>query len=298
MAAEGKVGFIGLGIMGEGMAANLVKSGRDVVVWNRTTVKSHEFAKRHGERVSVVETPKAVVESCSITYACLTTPEVALEVHMHEESGSILGLGEGKALVECSTLDAATNIKINSAVLERGARFLEAPVSGSKGPAADGTLIFLCGGNEELFDQVKENDLKAMGKASFFLGDVGKGSEMKLVVNMIMGGMMSCLVEGTSVAHAAGLDLGSLSEVLNLGALGSPMVKGKLPKIIEGNYDPNFPLKHQQKDLRLALELGDSHSLRLPVTTAANDLHKLAIEKGHGDKDFSAVFEAAKKEEK
>ena len=143
---------------------------------------------------------------------------------------------------------------------------------------------------------MKGNDLEALGKASFHLGETGKGSEMKLVVNMIMGGMMASLVEGTSLAQSTDLPLESLCEILSLGALGSPMVKGKLPKIIKGEFEPHFPLKHQQKDLRLALELASSKDQPLPVTSAANDLLVRACEQGHGDKDFCACFEAAKKQ--
>ena len=119
---------------------------------------------------------------------------------------------------------------------------------------------------------------------------------MKLVVNMIMGGMMASLVEGTSLAQSADLPLESLCEILSIGALGSPLVKGKLPKIIKGEFEPHFPLKHQQKDLRLALELGESVGQPLPVIAEANNLLVRACEQGHGDKDFSACFEAAKKQ--
>uniref|UniRef100_A0A7S4NXR3 6-phosphogluconate dehydrogenase NADP-binding domain-containing protein n=1 Tax=Paramoeba aestuarina TaxID=180227 RepID=A0A7S4NXR3_9EUKA len=293
-AATGKVGFIGLGIMGVGMANNLLKSGRKLVVWNRSTAKAEDFAAKYG--AESVATPKAVVEACDVTYSCLTTPEVARAVHFHEETGSFLGISAGKSLVECSTLDVATMQAFDEAIKAKGGRFLEAPVSGSKGPAEQGTLIFLCGGDKTLFDEVRPNDLEAMGKASFYLGPTGKGSEMKLVVNMIMGGMMASLVEGTSLAQSSDLPLESLCEILSLGALGSPMVKGKLPKIIKGEYDPHFPLKHQQKDLRLALELGENKDQPLPVISAANDLLVRACDLGHGDKDFSACFEAAKKQ--
>jgi 3-hydroxyisobutyrate dehydrogenase-like beta-hydroxyacid dehydrogenase len=293
-APTGKVGFIGLGIMGLGMAARLVGSGRKLVVWNRSVAKAEDFAAQHG--AEFVGSPKAVVEACDITYSCLTTPEVARAVHFDDTTGSLLGIGAGKSLVECSTLDVATMQSFETAVKEKGGRFLEAPVSGSKVQAATGVLIFLCGGDQTLFDEIKGNDLEAMGKASFHLGPVGKGAEMKLVVNAVMGGMMASLVEGASLAQSSDLPLDSLCEILGLGAMGCPMVKGKLPKIIAGDFQPQFPLKHQQKDLRLALELGASHDQPLPVISAANDLLIRAIDQGHGDKDFCAAFETAKKQ--
>jgi NAD binding domain of 6-phosphogluconate dehydrogenase len=139
--ASGKVGFIGLGIVGIGMAANLVKSGRHLVVWNRTAEKAHLFAKEHGT-VDVVATPRAVIESCDVTYCCLTTPEVVRKVHLEGEGRTVLGMSAGKSLVDCSTLDCSTMCAVDEAVKEKGGRFLEAPVSGSKGPAAQVFLSF------------------------------------------------------------------------------------------------------------------------------------------------------------
>ena len=138
-AATGKIGFIGLGIMGVGMANNLIKSGRKVVVWNRSTQKADDFASKFGAEIAA--TPKAVVEACDITYSCLTTPEVARAVHFNEETGSILGIQSGKSFVECSTLDVATMQAFDSAIKEKGGRFLEAPVSGSK-MQAEGVCVF------------------------------------------------------------------------------------------------------------------------------------------------------------
>jgi glyoxylate/succinic semialdehyde reductase len=156
----------------------------------------------------------------------------------------------------------------------------------------------MCAGSRSLYDQIADTDLKSMGKASFFLSEnVGKASEMKLVVNLIMGGMMSALVEGTALAKHSQLDLQSLHDILSLGAMASPMLKGKLPRILEGVYETNFPLKHQQKDMRLALELAETCSLSLPVSTASNDLYVKACEMGCGEKDFSAVYLAVKKDE-
>ena len=138
-AATGKIGFIGLGIMGVGMAGNLIKSGRNVVVWNRSTQKAEDFAAKFGAETA--PTPKAVIEACDITYSCLTTPEVARAVHFHEETGTFLGIQAGKSLIECSTLDVATMQAFDKAIKEKGGRFLEAPVSGSK-MQAEGVCFF------------------------------------------------------------------------------------------------------------------------------------------------------------
>lgn len=134
-----------------------------------------------------------------------------------------------------------------------------------------------------------------MGKKSFFLGDVGQGARMKLVVNMIMGSMLGALCEGLALADAGGLDQETLLEVLSIGALSSPLLKGKVPAMIKRDYPTSFPLKHQQKDIRLAIALGDMVSQPLPIAAATNETFKSAMAMDHGDDDFSAVYEAVAK---
>jgi glyoxylate/succinic semialdehyde reductase len=165
---------------------------------------------------------------------------------------------------------------------------LEAPVSGSKGPAIAGQLIILSAGDKTLYDEVTPA-FDAMGKKSFYLGEVGHGAKMKLVVNMIMGTMMTSFSEGLCLADKAGLKQEDLLDVLDLGVMANGMFKLKGPSMIKGEFPPAFPLKHQQKDLRLALALGDELSQTMPVAAAANELYKKGRDLGLGDKDFSAV---------
>ena len=172
-------------VVGEGMANNLLKSGRDLAVWNRTDSKSTSFAEPWGERCVVCESPAEVFDKCSLVYCMLSTPEACKAVY-EMEKGVIAGVKAGKSVVDCATLAAEDQQRMSIQVKERGGRFLEAPVSGSKGPAATGQLIFLCAGDEELFKEIKQ-DLDAMGKASLFLGESGAGARMKLAVNMVMG---------------------------------------------------------------------------------------------------------------
>lgn len=134
-----------------------------------------------------------------------------------------------------------------------------------------------------------------MGKKSFYLGATGAAARMKLVVNMIMGSMMGAFCEGMALADKGGLEQGALLEILGLGAIANPMFTLKGPAIMNRAYPPAFPLKHQQKDLRLALALGDTLNQPLPVAAAANELYKNAKAQGRGDEDFAAVFEATQK---
>ena len=168
-------------------------------------------------------------------------------------------------------------------------------MSGSKVPAAQGQLIFLCGGDEPLFNEVVGSDLAAMGKASFFFGRVGSGTRMKLVVNMVMGSMMAAFGEGLALAKACGADGAKLLQVLDLGAMANPMFKLKGPKMLAADHAPHFPLEHAEKDVRLAGELGAQLGLALPVAATADAAMKKSIAAGHGRLDFSATFLAQAK---
>mmetsp|Transcript_91895 Transcript_91895/g.259575 ORF Transcript_91895/g.259575 Transcript_91895/m.259575 type:complete len:295 (-) Transcript_91895:104-988(-) len=289
------VGFVGLGIMGEGMARRLLTvGGRNLVVWNRSSAKAEALKEEHAEKVKVVETPAAVVAECSLVYCMLSTPDAVRSVY-EMEGGVLAGVSTGKCIVDCATLAVEDMERLSKQVLERGGRFLEAPVSGSKGPAATGQLIFLAGGDEALFQEAGA-DLDAMGKAKFYFGPVGQGTRMKLVVNMIMGSMMCAFGEGLSLAEATGLDPSKLLEVLDLGAMANPMFKLKGPKMLASDHAPNFPLQHAEKDVRLAVAMGSAAGLELPVASTADETMKRAMDSGLGEQDFSAVVEAQKKQ--
>eukprot|EP00197_Chlamydomonas_leiostraca_P011313 CAMPEP_0202865804 /NCGR_PEP_ID=MMETSP1391-20130828/6361_1 /ASSEMBLY_ACC=CAM_ASM_000867 /TAXON_ID=1034604 /ORGANISM="Chlamydomonas leiostraca, Strain SAG 11-49" /LENGTH=322 /DNA_ID=CAMNT_0049545681 /DNA_START=91 /DNA_END=1059 /DNA_ORIENTATION=- len=282
-----KLGFAGIGIMGLAMTRNLIKAGYEVYVWNRNPAKCDPLK---AEGAKVVSSPKQLAQAADYTFAMLSDPPAALEVATGPD-GIVAGLAKGKGYVDVSTVDAETSQAIAAAVRGSGAAFLEAPVSGSKKPAEDGKLIFLTAGDQALFDAVA-GPLGAMGKASFFLGEVGAGANMKLVVNMIMGSMMVAFAEGLALAEQSGLKQQDLLDVLGLGAIAAPMFAMKGPSMMAHKYAPAFPLKHQQKDMRLAIQLGDQHAQTLPVASAANAAYLQARGKGLGDEDFSAVLEA------
>ncbi|XP_078433983.1 glyoxylate reductase 1 [Wolffia australiana] len=287
--ADMEVGFLGLGIMGKAMALNLLRNGFKVTVWNRTPSRCEELVE-HG--ASAGETPAAVVKKCKYTVAMLSDPAAALSV-VFDEDGVLAQITQGKGYIDMSTVDAETSFKINSAIKEKGGDFLEAPVSGSKKPAEDGQLIILAAGDKELYEEV-EPIFDVLGKKSFFLGAVGNGAKMKLVVNMIMGGMINAFAEGLVLAESSGLSQRTLLDVLDLGAMSNPMFRMKGPAMMSSNHAPNFPLKHQQKDMRLALALGDELAVPMPVAAAANESFKKARSLGLGDEDFSAVYEVLK----
>lgn len=131
-----------------------------------------------------------------------------------------------------------------------------------------------------------------MGKAKYFFGDVGQGSKVKLIVNMIMGTMMGAFAEGMALCSAADLPQDQLLQVLDLGAMACPLFKMKGPNMIKDSFPPHFPLKHAQKDMRLALELSSSLGVELPTTQACDGVYRSVLEK-RGDEDFSAIYAAS-----
>ena len=221
-----------------------------------------------------------------------TDPAAAGEVCFGKE-GVLEGIRQGKGYVDMSTVDAETSRQIAQAVTGAGGRFLEAPVSGSRKPAEEGTLIFLAAGDRSLFDEATPCFDK-MGKKTLYLGEVGNGAQMKLTVNMIMGGMMAVFCEGLALGTKAGLDASDILDVIGAGAMANPMfgLKGKL--ISQGNFDAAFPLKNMQKDMRLAVLLGDRLDLPLYSASAANETFKRAKRLGLSNEDFSAVYKAVK----
>ena len=167
-------------------------------------------------------------------------------------------------------------------------------MSGSKVPAAMGALIFLCAGSEDLYNEIKETGLKAMGKASHYFGDVGFGTRAKLVVNSLMGTMMAAFGEAIALSQTVGLDAGKMIDIIGLSAIQSPMFALKGPKMIAKDHDPNFPLKHAHKDMALASQLAKDAGVEYSVMNQAESLFRAARtdeELNLSDLDFSAVFE-------
>lgn len=288
----GSVGFVGLGIMGVGMVKNLVtKLGCNLVVWNRGAQVSEEIRLRYPGKITIASTPAEVIQLCETTYCMLSTLEASQAV-FDCKNGVIDGVTPGKIIVDCATLSPERMIEENEKIVAKGGRFLEAPVSGSKVPAENGQLIFLCGGEEALYNQPDiAQALDAMGKAKFHFGAVGQGSRVKLVVNMMMGTILSSFSEGMALGKAADLSQESLLQVLQLSAIASPIFNLKAPNVINNTFPPHFPLKHAQKDMRLALELAAQVGVSLPVSAASNTQYESVLQE-RGDEDISAVYTA------
>jgi 3-hydroxyisobutyrate dehydrogenase-like beta-hydroxyacid dehydrogenase len=282
-------GFLGLGIMGKAMASNLIRAGFEVTVWNRSADKCAPLVALGARQAA---TPREVAARCDITFAILSDPAAAREVCFGSD-GVLAGIGEGRGYVDMSTVDDQTATDIASAISEKGGRFLEAPVSGTKKPAEDGTLVILASGDQSLYEEAG-SAFDKLGKKRLYLGAVGQGARMKLVVNMIMGSMLSALGEGLALGLKGGLDGAQILDVLDAGAMACPMFKGKGPMLLAENYSTSFPLKHMQKDLRLALALGEELGQSLHTSSSTNEVFKRALIAGYGDEDIAAVYKVIK----
>lgn len=280
-----KLGFLGLGLMGRPMALNLVRGGHAVTVWNRTEAAC---APLREAGAAVAALPAAVTAACDITFAMLADPDAARSVACGP-GGACEGLVAGRGYVDMSTVDPATALAVAAAVNGRGGRFLEAPVSGSRQPAEQGTLVIMAAGDRALYDEAAPA-LDLLGSRRLYLGEAGRAARLKLVVNQVMGGMMASFCEGLALAGSAGLEPEQVLEVLDAGALANPMFRGKGPRMLAGDFAVAFPLKHMAKDLRLARELAGAAGAGQPVAAAVAGAFARALAAGDGDLDFSALL--------
>jgi 3-hydroxyisobutyrate dehydrogenase-like beta-hydroxyacid dehydrogenase len=301
-------GFIGLGIMGEGMAARLLSKRaagtpeNPLLIWNRSREKCEKFKTRftteedefsRGHCIEIMESPKAVTEASRIVYSMLSTPEASHAV-FDSEDGVGAGIHNKTMLIDCATLAESDMIRMEEAVVAKNGKFLEAPVSGSKVPAAQGTLVFLCAGAQEIFDDSEaQRGLTAMGKASHFLSPaVGFGTRAKLVVNSLMATMMATFGESLTLAESVGLDASKMIDIVGQSAVNCPMFALKGPKMLEHDHSTNFPLKHAYKDIKLAVDMARENGAEFCINEKASELFNQANGDAMlADADFSAVFE-------
>ncbi|XP_041969973.1 putative oxidoreductase GLYR1 homolog isoform X1 [Aricia agestis] len=286
-ASQMKFGFLGLGIMGCGIVKNLLNSGHKVLIWNRTAAKCKDFEKV-GATIAV--TPCDVVEEADITFSCVADPQAAKEMVFGNCGVLHCPTLEGKGYVEMTSIDADTSHDIVEAISGKGGRYLEAQIQGSKTEAEEGTLIILAAGDRTLFDDC-QSCFKAMSKNSFYLGsDIGNASKMNSVLQVVGGVSLAALAEGLALADRAGLSQRDLLDVLALTPLASPHLLRKGRDMIESSYSTHQPLSHMQKDLKLALGLGDALEQSLPLTATTNEIFKHAKRLGYANHDVAAVY--------
>ncbi|XP_075686821.1 cytokine-like nuclear factor N-PAC isoform X6 [Rhinoderma darwinii] len=300
-----KIGFLGLGLMGSGIVSNLLKRGHAVTVWNRTAEKNtsggihSEVCDRDEsskcdlfvqEGAQLGRTPAEVVSTCDITFACVADPKAAKDLVLGP-SGVLQGIRPGKCYVDMSTVDPETVAELSQVIVSRGGRFLEAPVAGNQQLSNDGMLMILAAGDQGVFEDCS-SCFQAMGKTSFFLGEAGNAARMMLIINMVQGSFMATIAEGMTLAQVTGQSQQTLLDILIQSQLSSIFLDQKCQNILQGNFKPDFYLKYIQKDLRLAIALGDSVNHPTPMAAAANEVYKRAKALDQSDNDMSAVYRA------
>ncbi|XP_077474309.1 cytokine-like nuclear factor N-PAC isoform X2 [Stigmatopora argus] len=282
-----RIGFLGLGLMGSGIVSNLLKMGHVVTVWNRTAEKCDLFIQE-GARLG--RTPAEVVSMCDITFSCVSDPKAARDLVMGP-SGVLQGIRPGKCYVEMSTVDPQTITELSQVITSRGGRFLESPVAGSQQLSNDGMLVILAAGDRTVYEDCS-SCFQAMGKTSFFLGEAGNAAKMMLILNMVQGSFMATIAEGLTLAQATGQSQQTFLDILCQGQMASTFVDQKCQNILQGNFKPDYYLKHIQKDLRLAISMGDMANHPTPMAAAANEVYKRAKALDQSDNDISAVYRA------
>lgn len=286
-ASKLKFGFIGLGLMGQRLLKNLLNSGHNVTIWNRTPSKCKDFAKIGATKVT---TPADVVAAADIVFSCLADPLAVKEI-VFGNCGVLADMTDGKGYVEMSAIDAETSNDVSEAIIARGGRYLEAPIIGSgKQRAEEGNLTVIAAGDKSLFDDCN-SCFEAISKHAYYLGShVGDAAKMGLITSMLMGNMIGALAESMALADRTGIQQKDFLEILSLSPLASPTVISKAKAMIEGGFATEMPLTHMQKDLRLALQLGETYEHPLPITASTNEVFKHAKHLGYSEHDVAAVY--------
>ncbi len=282
-----RIGFMGLGIMGRAMAENILKNGHPLTVYNRTREKASLLADLGA---TVAATPRELAEASDIVIVMLTGPGAFADV-LRGEDGCAAALRPGQVVVNMSTVSPADTREFSSLLAPSGARYVDAPVVGSKKPAEQGQLVILAGGDEAVVKGL-EPVLLAMGKRVVHCGPVGSGSMLKMAVNLLLGVMLEGLCESVNFARKGGLDPAMVLDVLGAGPLGCGLFALKGPMLASGVYQAQFPLKHMAKDLKCVLDTAYDTGAPVPAASTALGLYQAARDMGLEDMDAAVVMKA------
>lgn len=279
-----RIGFIGLGMMGNPMSRNLLKAGFELIIWNRTASKMEEIIQLGAKPAN---SPKEVSQHSEVTITMLTGPEAVEEVILGP-NGVIEGLQQGSVVIDMSTISPKVSRRIASEIAKKGGKMLDAPVGGSVGVAAQGALTIQVGGDKEVFEQCYDI-FSALGKNIFHVGENGMGCYVKLVANSIMATHMVVLAEAIVLGIKAGIPVEALVEVLKHTGAASRILEVKGSNLIRGDYSAQFMLKHLFKDLGLTLTTATEDLVPLPIISLIYQTYTQAMVLGWGEADFSAI---------
>jgi 3-hydroxyisobutyrate dehydrogenase len=276
------IGWIGLGIMGSRQAANLRRAGHELTVWNRTEETARAWADEHG--ATVASTPAEVAQHAEIVFSMVVDGPQVQEV-------LVPAARDGVLFCDMTTIGPGWTRSIGEQLAERGARLVDAPVTGSSPRAEDGTLTIMCGGEDADIERLQPL-LEAMGSLIVHAGPLGAGQAVKLINNAVAAANAATLAQALLVAGAQGLDLDALVEVMAAGSGASTMLTLKAGPMRAHDYTTLFKTEHMLKDLRLCLEEAHTAEIAFPAAAAAADALSAAVARGHGADDFAALLEA------
>lgn len=280
-----RVGFLGLGVMGEPMATNVLKSGVPLQVWNRTASKMEPLL-RLGAKGG--RGPAHVAAESDIIITMLPQP-TDVEAVVLGPDGVLDGIKSGSVLIDMSTVSPATSRKLAGAMTTKQAEFLDCPVVGSKEPATNGELVLLVGGLPTTLERCRPI-LSAMSKTIVHAGEVGMGSALKLATNLMLAHLSVGFSEGLLLVERSGIDPQRYLEVLEASTFRSPWYRTKAVGMLKREFGVHFALKHMHKDLRLMLEQGTEAKIALPVTKVIERLFAESEASGKSDLDYSAIL--------
>jgi 3-hydroxyisobutyrate dehydrogenase-like beta-hydroxyacid dehydrogenase len=276
-----RVAFLGLGIMGRSMAANLAKAGQEVAVWNRSAGMDVEGAR-------TAATPADAAQGAEVVWMCVSDTK-AVENVLFGENGVEGSLAQGMIIADSSTISPSATERFAARVKTHGVDYVDAPMTGSKIAAAGGSLIFMAGGDEAVLARLKPL-FDAMGKQVFHMGETGKGQATKLVMNLQIALIFEGFAEALTLATKLGVGIERLLPLVQASMVRSGVVEYKAPFIMKRDFSPNFPLRLMLKDIRLALAAAKESRVRLPGLEAVEEVYDVAAEEGQSDLDYAATL--------
>ncbi|MFM2033349.1 MAG: hypothetical protein RLZZ297_2114 [Chloroflexota bacterium] len=281
------IGFIGLGIMGRGMARNIRAAGFPLFVYNRTASRMHDIADSGAQPT---QSPADLASRCDIVITCVSdTPDV--EAVIAGATGVLAGLRPGTLVIDMSTISPQTTVSLGERIRAVGGSFLDAPVSGGSEGAAKGTLSIMVGGDAADFERALPV-FQAMGKNIVHVGAQGAGQTVKLVNQILVVGNALAMSEALLFAQAGGVDVAKALAAVSGGAAGSWMLSNRGPQILNRDWRPGFTIDLQQKDLRLVLDAADDNGVPLPGTALIFQLYRTLQHAGLGHEGNHALVKA------
>src|SRR4051794_23712320 len=281
-----RIAFLGLGIMGAGMAGRLLDAGFHVTVHNRSAERARALQSRGA---IVAESPRAAASGADIVFS-MVADDAASSATWDGERGALAGVRRGSVVVECSTVTVSRVRELADAAARGGCTFVDAPVTGSKLQAAAGELLFLVGAEDAALARIRPA-LEAMGKTVIHLGPVGSGALVKLINNFLCGVQAASLAEAIAVIERSALDRDRTVQAIVNGSPGSPVIKTLANRILADDFSPNFYLHLLAKDMGYAIAEGQSRGVAMTTATTALDMLRSAMAHGDGDRDMAAVVQ-------